>query len=113
MSIYRRGGCMAELNPMEVFRKRIRHYEYSLSYNDLYEKFKDYIQFIAKFYFKIGLDYYDVENQCLLLFYDNYHKYNSDIALKKYVNNELRNYCRQEMKERHISYGTNPEDYNI
>jgi hypothetical protein len=104
---------MPELNPMEVFRKRINQFEYNLSYNDLYEKFRDYIQFVANFYKKIGLDYYDVENQCLLLFYDNYHKYDNDKSLRRYVNSQLRDYCRQEMKERHLSYGINPENYNI
>jgi hypothetical protein len=104
---------MSELNPMDVFRNRIKQYEYNLSYDDLYEKFRDYIQFIANFYKKIGLDYYDVENQCLLLFYDNYHKYDSDIALKKCVHAKIVSYYRNELKERHLSYGISPEDYNI
>jgi len=81
--------------------------------NKLLEEYKDYIEFQAVFYSKKGLDYHDVYNQCFVYLYENNLQYPSKIDLKKCVNSKLRTYYNHEIKERHLSYGTNPEDIFI
>jgi len=102
-----------------------------ISSNKLLEKYKDYIEFNALFYYTKGLEYDDVYNQCYLYLLEYYLKYSSEINLKKYVNSKLRtyynheiryantnyefnldNYNTEENKERDIDYGTNPENIN-
>lgn len=110
---------MSELNPMEIFRKRIGKYQNSLDENALYEEYKSFITTNVKFYASKGIDRNDIINECLYLLFENYRKYTSQqkllskIALKKYINSKLRTYFNHEIKERHISYGTNPENCNI
>jgi hypothetical protein len=84
-----------------------------INQNKLHQEYEDFLEFNARFYAKKGLDYYDVYSQCYLYLYDNYPLYSSKIALKKCVNNKLRTYYNHEMRERHLNYGTNPENISL
>jgi hypothetical protein len=77
------------------------------------DKFKSYIETKAKYYSQKGLEYSDVYNQCYLCIYDLCPACKTTDELKVKVDHELRNYYRQELKERHFNYGTNPTNINL
>jgi len=80
---------------------------------NILEKYKDYIEFNALFYSKKGLEYDDVYNQCYLFLLENNPHSFSSTELKRRVNSDLRTYYNHEIKERHITYGTNPENIGL
>ncbi len=104
-----------KLSPMNKFLKRLENYiiPSETPQKKFLKKYKDYIKFNAVFYSLRGLEYDDIYNQCCLYLLEHYLIYSPEIDPKKYVNSKLRTYYNQEMKERHIQYGLNPEDIDI
>ena len=110
------------INPLEKFEKRIIQYERRPIYrildnysetDGLLEKYKDYAEFNAIFYSERGLEYDDVYDQCCVYLLEYYLQHSSEINLKKCVNSKLKTYYRHEIRERHLNYGTNPEDIGL
>jgi len=79
----------------------------------LLEKYKDFLHFKANQYSKMGLEYNNVFNEGYLSLLENYPQYNSSIELRRKIDSCLMAYYRQEIKERHVTYGTNPTNINI
>ena len=79
----------------------------------LLKKYKDFLHFKAIKYSKSGFEYDEVFNQGYLFLLENHPHSSSSIELRKKVDSCLRNFYNQEIKERHINYGTNPEDITI
>ena len=80
---------------------------------EILKKYEDYLKFKADSYSKKGFEYNEIFNQGYLYLMENYPHFNSSIELRKKVDNDLRAYYNREIKERHLNYGTNPEDINI
>jgi hypothetical protein len=78
----------------------------------LLKEFKDCLEIIARHYSKKGLEYNEAYNQSYIYLLENYPLYKNSIDLIYCIRDKMRTYYRNEIKERHFNYGTNPEDYN-
>jgi len=79
----------------------------------LLEEYKDFLHFKADKYSKMGLEYNDVFNEGYLSLLENSLHCTSSVELRKNIDSYLRAYYRREMKERNITYGTNPENISL
>ena len=79
----------------------------------LLEKYKKFLHFKANQYSKAGLKYDDVFNEGYLSLLENYPQYTSSIELRRKIDSSLMAYYRQEIRERHITYGTNSENIRL
>ena len=61
----------------------------------------------------MGLEYNNVFNEGYLSLLENYPQYNSSIELRRKIDSSLMAYYRQEIRERHITYGTNSENIRL
>ena len=77
------------------------------------KEYSNYIEITAKHYSKKGIDYDEAYNQIYLFMLENFPTCKNPTELKYCVRNEMRNYYRKEIKERHIKYGINPENIGL
>ncbi len=73
---------------------------------EIHEKYKDFICYIADYLSKVGLEYDDAYNQCYLFLYENSLIYTSEIDIKKHTKSDMQKYYRHEIKE--SNYGLDP-----
>ena len=80
--------------------------------NELLEEYKEYINMKAIFYTNRGFAYNEIFNEAYLLLLEAHTEYpqKTPQELKNDIHAGLMKYYRKETKERHITYGTSPEN---
>ena len=80
--------------------------------NELLEEYKDYIKMKAIFYTNRGFAYDEIFNEAYLLLLEawNIPIERTPQEYKNIIHAGLMKYYRKETKERHITYGTSPEN---